>query len=43
MHVTQFDPGGGGEAGNIGNQRAAAVSVQIGAIAIGGAHFPNAG
>ncbi len=43
VHIAQFSSGGEGEVGNFGNQGASAVGVEIGAVAIGGAHFGDAG
>jgi len=43
VHVTQFDGSSGGKIGNLWNQRTAAVGVEIGAIAVRGAHFGDAG
>src|SRR6267378_3923169 len=41
VYVAQFDAGGGGEIGDFGDQRAAAVGVEIGAVAISGADFAD--
>src|SRR5438046_9515825 len=42
VNVTQFDASSGGEIGDLGDQRTATVGVQVRAIAVGGAHFPDA-
>ena len=42
VHVAQFDAGSGGEIGDLGDERATAISVEVGAAAIRGAHFSNA-
>ena len=43
VDVAKLDAGSSGEVGDLGNKRAAAVGVEIGAVAVGGADFPDAG
>src|ERR1700694_5088903 len=42
VNVAQCDAGSRGKIGNLGNQRTATVGVQVSALAVGGAHFPDA-
>ncbi len=42
VHVAQFDAGSSSEIGDFGDQRTSAIGVEIGAVAIGGADFPDA-
>ena len=42
VRSAQFDAGSRGKIGNLGNQRTATVGVQVSALAVGGAHFPDA-
>src|ERR1017187_7593459 len=41
VHVAQVNRGGGGEIGNLGNQRASAISVHIGGVVITGSHLSD--
>ncbi len=43
VHVAELDAGVGGKIGDFRNQRTAAIGVEIGAVAVGSAHFPDAG
>jgi hypothetical protein len=43
VYVAQFDAGIGGEISDFGDQRTAAVGVEVGAVAVGGADFADAG
>src|SRR6267154_5758637 len=43
VDVAQFNASAGSQAGDLRNEGAAAVSVEIGAASVGGAHFPDAG